>query len=151
MQPAREDASAYDEAESQQATRETTSYRRVKYGAYGQERTQYEDEAGDEELVQLYQKHRSVSRRSSTQYSTGPSSFKNFSSRPPHQGPSSDSHQRKPSLSLSGSGHAIRHSSKNSRYWKHDSRSGSYYHRHSDGRVSWFEGEEQDDEDELAA
>ncbi|KAI1144735.1 hypothetical protein F4825DRAFT_467869 [Nemania diffusa] len=57
----------------------------------------------------------------------------------------SEGHKRKASQpSPLRSKHESKHSSKPKEYWKLDKRSGRYYHRHSDGRTSWYEGEEDD-------
>jgi len=40
-----------------------------------------------------------------------------------------------------------RHSGKYESYWKNDAMSGRYYHKHSDGTVSWRDGDEEDERD----
>ncbi|EPE02347.1 hypothetical protein F503_03932 [Ophiostoma piceae UAMH 11346] len=110
-----------------------------------EEAASYEDEADYEEVDQPHSKRRSSSRHSSSKHSTGHSSTKHSSSKSSHQAPSSDGHKRKASQpSPPGSGHASKHSSKHKSYWKFDAKSGGYYHKHSDGTISWFEGEEDE-------
>ncbi len=50
--------------------------------------------------------------------------------------------------SLHGSSHGSSgHVSKHKSYWKKDARSGRYYHKHSDGTVSWLDDDEEDERD----
>ncbi|KAI0868141.1 hypothetical protein GGS24DRAFT_483248 [Hypoxylon argillaceum] len=120
----------------------TTSYQQASYEADTQyEDEQYGDEADYEVVDEPYSERRSSTRQSS-KHSTKHSSSKASSSKSSHP---SEGHKRKASQpSPLGSKHESKHSSKPKDYWKLDKRSGRYYHRHSDGRTSWYEGEEDD-------
>lgn len=56
--------------------------------------------------------------------------------------PSSGQKRKAPSSQGSSSGSS--HHSKYKSYWKKDDRSGRYYHKHSDGTVSWLDDEEDE-------
>ncbi|KAJ9155231.1 Heterokaryon incompatibility protein [Pleurostoma richardsiae] len=58
--------------------------------------------------------------------------------------PSSGGHKRKASSSQRPSHESSRPRSKGGKYWKWDAESGNYFHRHSDGTVTWLE--DPDDE-----
>ncbi|KAI8960869.1 hypothetical protein F5Y11DRAFT_328373 [Daldinia sp. FL1419] len=106
----------------------------------------YEDEADYEVVDQPHPTRRSSSRHSSSKHSTGHSSSKHSSSKSSHQTPSSDGHKRKASQPPPlESGHASKHSSRHKSYWKKDAMSGCYYHRYSDGTVSWLDDDEEDE------
>ena len=52
---------------------------------------------------------------------------------------SNNSHKRKASSSQTSTPGSPGHASKHRSYWKKDPKTGDYYHRHSDGSVSWLD------------
>ncbi|KAI0407485.1 hypothetical protein F4802DRAFT_24291 [Xylaria palmicola] len=101
-----------------------------------EETTQYEDEAGYEIVEQPCQP-------------TPAASTKPRGTSPPHSSRSShnsgsDSHKRKASSSQTSSHGSSGHASKHRSYWKKDPKTGDYYHKHSDGTVSWLDDDDDD-------
>ncbi|CAH0023371.1 unnamed protein product [Clonostachys rhizophaga] len=66
----------------------------------------------------------------------------------PHSSTHSSGGKRKASSSQSSHG-SSGHVSKHRSYWKKDAMSGRYYHKHSDGTVSWLGDDEDDGRDQV--
>jgi hypothetical protein len=119
-----------------------------------QEEAEDEDYEEDYEIVQpthhsksSHHHHSSSHHSSKSSHHSSPHSSKSHhsSSKTSHRessrhAPSSESHKRKASQTSShGSSHgSSRHESKRKDYWKKNA-NGYYYHKHSDGTVTWYD------------
>ncbi|KAF6820089.1 hypothetical protein CPLU01_12863 [Colletotrichum plurivorum] len=99
-----------------------------------EETTQREDQASYEVVGQPCQ----PTSAASTKPHKTPTSH---SSRTSHSS-SNDSRKRKAAPSQSSSQGSPGHASKHRNYWKKDPNTGGYYHKHSDGTISWLGTEE---------
>ena len=99
-----------------------------------EETTQHEDEASYEIVEQPCQPTSAASAKPH-KVPTSHSSRSSYSS-------SNDSHKRKAASSQTSSQGSPEHASKHRSYWKKDPKTGGYYHKHSDGTISWLDAEE---------
>ncbi|TAQ88746.1 hypothetical protein B7494_g2924 [Chlorociboria aeruginascens] len=112
----------------------------------------YEDE-GDYEVVEpqpVYQPTPPTSSKPkhSNSHSHHSHSTPHSSKTPPstHSSTHGSGQKRKaPSSQESSSGSS--HHNKHKSYWKKDAKSGRYYHKHSDGTISWLDDDEEDERD----
>ncbi|RSL83535.1 hypothetical protein CEP52_016691 [Fusarium oligoseptatum] len=110
----------------------------------------YEDE-DDYEVVEpqpVYQPTPPTSSRPKHSKSHHSHSTPNLSKGPPSTHSSTHgSGQKRKALSSQGSSSGSSYHSKYKSYWKKDAMSGRYYHKHSNGTVSWLDDDEEDERD----
>ncbi|OAA63243.1 hypothetical protein SPI_03406 [Niveomyces insectorum RCEF 264] len=142
--------------DSQATPYEDTNPHQADYGTSTHEETvPYEDE-GDYEVVEhqpvpqptppASSKHKSSKTPSRHSHHSHHSHTTPHSSKAPsstHSSTHSSGGKRKASSSQSSHG-SSGHVSKHKSYWKKDAVSGRYYHRYSDGTVSWLDDEEDE-------